>query len=57
MFQEGRVIVAADATTLDNVYSSYHGYEEISCFYFEIKMLKREGMGTCQNHLPPFVVL
>lgn len=45
VFQEGRVIVVADATTLDNVLFTIPWFSFVSGF--EIKMLKRKGIRAC----------
>lgn len=55
VFQEGRVIVVADAATLDNVLSTIPRISFVSGF--EIKLLKRKGIRACKKHLLPFGVL
>lgn len=47
MFQEGRVIVVADAATLDNVLSTIPRISFVSGF--EIKILKRKGIRACKK--------
>lgn len=49
VFQEGRVIVVADAATLDNVLSTIPRISFVSGF--EIKILKRKGIRACKKNI------